>query len=149
MFCHDLRMRSITATVLALSLTGCNEQVDESYSTYSEAQRAGAVERGWIPSFVPSSARDLEDSHDLDTSRQTLRFTIPPAAVPAMVSGFRALSADDKSAASELIEQHALAVASKVYVVCSTYRNGALAVDTESGHVVFTTTVEWVDDDCG
>jgi hypothetical protein len=129
-------------------LLGCNEQIHESYSTYSEARLAGAVERGWIPSFVPTSARNLKDSHDLDTSRQTLRFTIPPSAAADMVSGFRVSSTEDKTAASELIDQHALAAASKVYVVCSGYRNGALAVDAENGHVVFSTTVNWVDDDC-
>jgi hypothetical protein len=142
------RMRSAAATILTLLLLGCDEQVEESYSTYSEAQRAGAVVRGWIPSFVPASARDLEDSHDLDTSRQTLRFTIPTSAAADMVSGLRALSAEDKTAASELIDQYALAAASQVYIVCSQGPNGALVVDVENGHVVFSTTVDWVDNDC-
>lgn len=141
-------MRSTAATILSLLLLGCNEQVEESYSTYPEAQRAGAVKRGWIPYFVPSSARYLEESHDLDTSSQTLRFTILSATAANMVSGFRAVSDEDKTAASEFIDQHVLAAASKVYVVCSTNRNGALAVDAESGRAVFTTTVDWVDDDC-
>lgn len=141
-------MRDVIALSLLLLLLGCNEQVEESYSTYSEAQRAGAVERGWVPTFVPSSARELRDSHDLDTSRQTLRFTIPPSTVADMVSGFHAISAEDKTAALELIDQHALATASQVYVVCSRYQNGALVVDAESGRVLFSTTVDWVDDDC-
>ena len=147
--CDISRMRSFATTILLLLLLGCNEQIDESYSTYSEANRAGAVERGWIPPFVPTSARDLEDSHDLDTNRQTLRFTIPPSAVADMVSGLGVISAEDKSDASELIDRHALAAESKVYVVCSGYRNGALAVDAENGRAVFSTTVDWVDDDCG
>jgi hypothetical protein len=149
MTCDVGPMRSFATFISLFLLLGCNEQIDESYSTYSEAQRAGAVERGWIPSFVPTSARNLKDTHDLDTSRQTLRFTIPPSAAADMVSDFRAISTEDKTAASELIDRHALAPASKVYVVCSEYRNGALAVDTETGHVVFSTTVNWVDDDCG
>lgn len=142
-------MRSFATTILLLLLLGCNEQIDESYSTYSDAKRAGAVERGWIPPFVPTSARDLEDSHDLDTNRQTLRFTIPPSAVPDMVSGLGVISVEDKSDASELIDQFALATAAKVYVVCSEHPNGALAVDAENGRAVFSTTVDWVDDDCG
>jgi hypothetical protein len=149
MYCNDGRMRRLATTISFLLLLGCNEKIDESYSTYSEAKRAGAVERGWIPAFVPTSARDLEDSHDLDTSRQTLRFTIPPSAVAAMVSGLGITSAEDKTAASELIHQHALAAGSKVYVVCSQHPNGALAVDAANGRVVFSTTVDWVDDDCG
>ena len=98
---------------------------------------------------MPSSARDLKDTHNLDTSRQTLRFTIPPSVAAEMVSGLRALSTEDKTAASQLIDQHALAAASKVYVVCSGHRNGALAVDAENGRVVFSTSVDWVDDNCG
>lgn len=141
-------MRSVATTLLALLLLGCSEQIDETYLTYADAQRAGAIERGWVPSFVPSSARDLKDTHDLDTSRQTLRFTIPPSAAADMVPGFRASSAEDKMAAWDLIDQHALAATSKVYVVCSGYRNGALAVDAKNGHVIFSTNVDWVDDDC-
>ena len=148
-FCNDGRMRSLATTITFLLLLGCNEQIDESYSTYSEAKRAGAIERGWIPAFVPTSARNLEDSHDLDASRQTLRFTIPPSEVPEMVSGLRVVSAEDNAAASELIDQFVFAPASKVYVVCSKHSNGALAVDAENGRVVFSTTVDWVDDDCG
>ncbi|WP_430447085.1 hypothetical protein [Sphingorhabdus contaminans] len=148
MTCDVGPMRSFATIISLFLLLRCNEQIDESYSTYSEAQRAGAVERGWIPSFVPTSARNLKDTHDLDTSRQTLRFTIPSSAVADMVLGFRAISTEDKTAASELIDQHALAATSKVYVICSEYRNGALAVDAENGHVVFSTTVNWVDDDC-
>lgn len=142
-------MRCLVATILSLFLLGCSEQVEETYSTYSEAQRAGAIERGWIPSFVPSNARDIKDTHDLDTSRQTLSFIIPSAAAAGMVSGLRAVSAKDTRAASKLIDQHNLTASSNVYVVCSTDRKGALAVDAETGRVVFTTTVGWVDDDCG
>ncbi len=146
--CDDGLVRRLATAILFLLLLGCNEQIDESYSTYSEAKRAGAVERGWIPSFVPASARDLEDSHNLDTSRQTVRFTIPPSAVADMVSGLGAVSAENKTAASELIDHYALAAASKVYVVCSERPNGALVVDAENGRVVFSTTIDWVDDDC-
>jgi hypothetical protein len=65
-----------------------------------------------------------------------------------MVSGLDVISAEDKSDASELIYQYALTTASKVYVVCSEHPNGALAVDAENGRVVYSTTVDWVDDDC-
>lgn len=141
-------MRSLATALLAFSLFGCSEQVHETYATYAEAERAGTIDRGWIPSVVPSSARDIEDSHDIDTSIQTLRFTIPPLDVGSMVAGLRTISAEDSGAAANLIEHHGFGAASKVYVVCAKPRNGALAVDTKTGRAVFETTVDWLDDDC-
>jgi hypothetical protein len=141
-------MRNVTVVALLLPLIGCSEQVDETYSTYAEAQRAGAIERGWVPAFVPASARGIADSHNLDTNRQTLRFTIPPSQVGAMVARLGAVSADDKSAAAELFREHGLGAATEAYVVCSEPLSGVLAVDRESGRAVYDTTVEWADDDC-
>lgn len=141
-------MRNMTIPVLLLSLAGCSEQIDETYSTYADARRAGAIERGWVPAFVPSSARDIADSHNLDTNRQTLQFTIPPSAIGKMVARFRAVSVTDRKAAAELARVHSLGAASEAYVVCSEHQNGALTVDRESGRAVYDTTVEWADDDC-
>ena len=59
-------MRCLVRGILALSLFGCSEQIDETYATYADAERAGAIERGWLPAFVPRSARNLEETHDLD-----------------------------------------------------------------------------------
>ena len=141
-------MRNMTIATMTLSLAGCSDQMEHTYSSYADAQRAGAIERGWIPAFVPSSARDIADSHNLDTNRQTLQFTIPPSEIGMMVAGLRSVSAKDERAAVELSRMHSLGAASQVYVVCSEPPNGALAVDWASGRAVYNTTVEWADDDC-
>lgn len=141
-------MRNVTIAALLLSLVGCSEQIDERYATYADAQRAGAIRRGWIPAFVPASARDIADSHNLDTNRQILRFTIPPSQVGTMVSGLRPVSAEDGKAADELSARHGLRSASTAFLVCTGHLNGALAVDRQSGRAVYDTTVEWADDDC-
>jgi hypothetical protein len=142
------QMKSVLATIFAFTLFGCAEQVDEAYATYADAERAGAVERGWVPAFVPSSAHNLNETHDLDTSAQTLRFNIPPSDVARMVAGLRLVSAKEDDAAATLSEKHGLGLASEVYVVCSEPRNGALAVDRESGRAVFDTTIDWLDNAC-
>ncbi len=147
-FGNALLMRNMTIAVLLLFMAGCSEQMDETYSTYADAQRAGAVERGWIPAFVPSSARDIADSHDLDTNRQTLQFTISPSEVGEMVAALRSVSAKDQRAATKLSKKHSFGAASEAYIVCSKPLNGALAVDRESGRAVYDTTVDWADDDC-
>jgi hypothetical protein len=64
-------------TVLLASGGGCSEVVGASYATYADAERAGAVARGWLPSFMPRSATDIREVHDLDTNAQWLRFRVP------------------------------------------------------------------------
>lgn len=140
-------MRRLVA-ILLLSLSACSEQVEETYPTWAEAQRAGAVERGWIPTFVPESAREIRDSHDLDSNRQTLFFVAPPSDVEAMVVGFLSVSVANRAAVSNLSRKHGLAPASDAYLVCTRPLNGALVVDRESGRVVYTTDVEWADKEC-
>jgi hypothetical protein len=134
--------------VLLLSAAGCSEQVDEAYPTYAVAQRAGATERGWVPAFVPSSARDIVGSHDLDTNRQTLRFAIPPSEAGRMVAGLRQVSARDRRPAADLSGKHGLGAASEAYVVCAEPLSGVLVLDRRSGRAVYDTTVEWAEDDC-
>ena len=122
--------------------------MNETYPTWAEAQRAGAVARGWIPDFVPSSAREIRDTHDLDTNRQTLQFTAPPSDVPAMTMGLRSVSIESKGGAADLLKKFGFPPASRIYVTCSKPPNGALVVDHESGRAVYTTAVEWADDQC-
>jgi hypothetical protein len=69
-------VRVLVAVLLAGS-SGCSEVMATSYVTYAEAERAGAVTRGWIPPFVPRSATDIREVHDLDTNEQWLRFSVP------------------------------------------------------------------------
>jgi hypothetical protein len=141
-------MRKFVTAGLLLSLVACSDEMKESYASLADAERAGAVERGWVPAFVPASARGIRDVHNLDTNAQTLEFTARPSDVQAMVTGLRSVSAEDKSAAAELSKDLGLADPSEAYVVCSEPLNGALVVNRESGRAVYRTPVEWADDDC-
>jgi hypothetical protein len=141
-------MRELAAIALLLSLGACGEQIEQSYATWSEAQSAGAVERGWIPSLVPETAQNIRDSHNLDTNAQRLEFTVPPSDVPAMVGGLRRVSADDKSAAAELSRELRFSAASEAYVVCSRILSGVLVVDQATGKAVYDTSIRWAEDDC-
>ena len=49
------------------------------FATYAEAAAAGEVQRGWLPSFVPPSARKIEETHNIATNYQWLSFVAPPA----------------------------------------------------------------------
>lgn len=140
-------MRKATV-VLLLSLGACSEQVEEIYPTWADAERAGAVERGWIPAWVPSSARDIRESHDLDSNRQTLLFVADPSDVAAMIEGLSLVSSANKKVASDLSAKYGLASVSDVYVVCAAPLNGALVLHRESGRAAYTTAVQWADAEC-
>jgi hypothetical protein len=67
-------------------LAACYETQRANYDDYAAAQAAGAVERGWIPDFVPLSATTIAEAHDLDLNTQRLRFQLPEADLQQLVS---------------------------------------------------------------
>lgn len=67
---------------------GCKRRSDHrDLSDLAGSKRAGAVQRGWMRSFVPTSAVEIKDTHDQGSNAQTLLFTVPPSQVTAMVRG--------------------------------------------------------------
>lgn len=67
------------SVVLLLSVTGClDTTLDVSYSSMGDAVADGAVDRGWIPEWIPANARNLREVHDLDNNLSALAFEIPP-----------------------------------------------------------------------
>jgi hypothetical protein len=52
--------------------------VTNSYANLDEARRDGAVDRGWVPSWVPAGAREIRQAHDGDTNRRWGLFNFPP-----------------------------------------------------------------------
>jgi len=79
-------VRSLLTLMLVLSV-GCGETVTTTYATYVDAEQAGAVARGWIPAFVPRTATEIREAHDLDTNQQWLRFRVPPGDTAVAVGG--------------------------------------------------------------
>jgi hypothetical protein len=58
------------------------ERPHVTYATYEVMVVDGAMARGWIPAFVPPSATDFEECHNLDTNASWLRFSVPKEALP-------------------------------------------------------------------
>lgn len=53
-----------------------------SYDTMGEAYSAGAVGRGWVPSFLPEAAYEIAEAHDLDTNERCSRASLPAGHAP-------------------------------------------------------------------
>lgn len=52
------------------------ETTSSTHAGYADAKARGLIDRGWIPSFLPSSARDIRESHDIDTNARCLRASV-------------------------------------------------------------------------
>lgn len=71
------RIRAIYAAVLCVLLlfSGCNRsEKSTSYKNYSEAQKSGDIERGWLPDFLPNSATQIIESHNVEINAMRVEF---------------------------------------------------------------------------
>lgn len=58
---------------LALQVS-CSDQYESSYPSLADAKRAGAVDRGWLPDFLPPGSRDIHEVHNIDTNQTWCAF---------------------------------------------------------------------------
>lgn len=80
----EKRTRFVLSTAFLLPLACCSERKEAYYPTYADAAREGALQRGWLPAFVPASAYEIYEVHDLDTNAQRIRFRVPPSDAPSL-----------------------------------------------------------------
>lgn len=60
---------------LACVLSGCDSDRKESfYSSLADAKRDGAIDRAWIPEYLPESSRNIHELHGLSPSVQWCAF---------------------------------------------------------------------------
>lgn len=55
--------------VIVLLAVGCSETPKSRYSSIADAERDGAVTRGWLPAVLAPDATYIEETHDLDSNR--------------------------------------------------------------------------------
>ncbi|HXF14761.1 MAG TPA: hypothetical protein VN517_16515 [Terriglobales bacterium] len=71
---------AVTALLcLACSMIGCHGDRRESfYSSLADAKKAGAVDRGWIPDFLPESSRNVHELHTVSSPTTWCAFEFDP-----------------------------------------------------------------------
>ena len=146
-------MKHWTVTIAALLLTACGDITEERYDTYAEARDAGMIERGWMPDFVPTSATDIHDVHDLDTNAQTLIFSVPTSEVPATTARFRPAPTEDRAIARRMIadigwEPDAVGAEIQAYQLCRGEDPGMLFVNHQTGVIAYKVPVDWTTFSC-
>ena len=144
-------MRSFAATLAALLASACDEVVHERYADFPAAKNAGAIERGWLPAFVPSSAYDIREEHDLDNAAQILSFRLPPADMPAILVGLKRAPDSEAKVTRKVIaatDWKSDRAHITVYQACRKGDAAALAVNTRTGAAFYRAPVKWRSDPC-
>lgn len=75
-----MKVKSALGLAVVLLTAAC-ERIEMAESVYPDARAAisaGAIQRGWIPAFLPSSAKEINEKHNLDTNEVWLRFSMDP-----------------------------------------------------------------------
>lgn len=79
-------MVRLALTVCAFLASGCGDLnvVTNTYADMAEARAAGAVERGWLPEFVPDRAYEIREAHDEGSRRRWGLFNFRPEDADAL-----------------------------------------------------------------
>jgi hypothetical protein len=56
---------ALSLLLLALCVACDSLEFERTYATHADAVADDAIVRGWIPPFVPASAREIREIHDL------------------------------------------------------------------------------------
>jgi hypothetical protein len=59
---------------MLLALAGCGDVVTTRFATLADAKSQGAIERGWLPPWLPASARAIVERNNLDLNTGTGSF---------------------------------------------------------------------------
>lgn len=59
------------------------------FATYADAKAAGMFSKGWLPSYLPRSAKNINEGHDLDTNEVWASFEFDVSDIASVESECR------------------------------------------------------------
>ncbi len=73
------RIVGALAILSVCTLVACHGDRRESfYPSLADAEKAGAIDRGWVPDFLPMSSHSIHEVHDPSPSTTWCAFEFPP-----------------------------------------------------------------------
>lgn len=60
--------------IFGIALIFSDETKETHYENIAQADKHGAIKRGWIPAWLPKTAHSLNEAHNIDTNWQVLTF---------------------------------------------------------------------------
>jgi hypothetical protein len=90
-----------TVVLLALAVGGLwymerMENPRSRFATFGEMEAAGLIARGWLPEFLPRSATDIDETHDIDTNRVRASFKYDVGDVQSVEKSCERVSHDER-----------------------------------------------------
>ena len=72
-------MRFSYFLLMIIGISGCDllERPEMSYVNMTEAIEHGAIDRGWVPEWIPAQATNIREIHDIDTNESMMAFDLP------------------------------------------------------------------------
>jgi hypothetical protein len=90
------KMKLILNLIILLAcIAGCSERITAHYPTYDAAKKDGAIQRGWMPELVPTTATEIYEQHDLDNNEVWLRFSLPTENKDKITAEYKKLTNED------------------------------------------------------
>lgn len=92
-----LRIRPLMLLAL-LATASCGDRYEAYFARYADAKSAGALGPGkWLPKFLPASATEIREEHDIDTNELWVTFTFEGEfhAPPSCSSSVREAAGDE------------------------------------------------------
>ena len=71
-----MAIRMIFLGIFCCALCSCKESSLNKYESRELAAAAGAIDRGWVPEFLPERAFDIVESHSVDANHFRVEFSI-------------------------------------------------------------------------
>lgn len=62
------------AGFLAIQWLTALENPKSYFATYAEAKASGIMEKGWLPEYLPRSATEINETHNIDTNEVKASF---------------------------------------------------------------------------
>lgn len=74
---------------LCLCVSSCHRNtITSHYRDWTEIRKRGADHQGWIPSFLPASATNIFEQHNLDADNGNIAFSAKPSDLASLARGF-------------------------------------------------------------
>lgn len=90
-----------TVLLLALVVGGMwilerTESPRSTFATFEEMKASGLIARGWLPEFLPRSATEIQETHDIDTNRVQASFKYDITDVESVEEACERVSHDER-----------------------------------------------------
>ena len=79
--------------VASFSACSSSNRRESFYSTLADADKDGAITRGWIPEFLPESSRNVHEIHEISPEAEWCGFEFVPAKPQSLRKNLRSIEA--------------------------------------------------------